>query len=81
VTSDVQVHPHIYSEFLGLQKTLAQKIKKRKLEPGSNSLRFVDSENQTLITILWWQTFFTHSLSHVDSPWLATAITRQPPNA
>lgn len=42
---------------------------------------YKDSENETLITILGWQIFFTHSLSHVDSPWVATAIIRQPPNA
>lgn len=42
---------------------------------------YMDSENETLITIIEWQIFFTHSLSHVDSPWVATAITRQPPNA
>lgn len=32
---------------------------------------YVDSENETLITILGWQIFLTHSLSHVDSHWVS----------
>lgn len=40
---------------------------------------YMDSENEILITILECQILVTHSLSHPDSPWVATAIARQPP--